>query len=137
MPLALRILGRDDVLRAGGADFRAAVTNVMEALVELREGRSEMPTETSVSLGTPLHPQARAYALPARLGAFAGLKWTAHRPIDADASGDALPAIVRMTLLSDSVGGAPLALVESAFISYAHRRGFRSGPAACGTAAGS
>ncbi len=115
-PLALRILGRDDVLRAGGADFPAAVADVMEALVELREGRSEMPAETSVSLGTPLYRQARAYAVPARLGAFAGVKWTAHRPVEADASGDALPAIVSMTLLSDSVGGAPLAVVESGFL---------------------
>jgi ornithine cyclodeaminase len=115
-PLMLRILGRDDVLRAGGGDFAAAVADVADGLAALRDGRAEMPAETSVSLGTPPTRQARAYALPARIGALAGVKWTAHRPIGTDPARAVPPAIVSMTLLSDAVSGLPLALVESALL---------------------
>ena len=67
-----------------------------------------MPAETSVALGGSA--QARAYALPARLGdGDAGVKWTAHR-----AGGDGWPAIVSLTTVSDAATGLPIGLVESA-----------------------
>jgi ornithine cyclodeaminase len=80
--IAVRFLGRDEVLAAGGGDMRAAIDDVRTALALLRAGDADMPAETSVRLGAAGASQARAYALPARLGgevATAGLKWTAHR----------------------------------------------------------
>jgi len=113
--VAVRFLGREDVLAAGGGDLRAAIDDVRAALALLRAGDAEMPAETSVRLGPSGISQARAYALPARLGgelAAAGLKWTAHRP-PAD---DGAPAILSMTIINDAISGQPVGIVESALL---------------------
>ena len=104
----IRFLSGADVAAAGGLDLGAAEADIRAAAALWRAGAAEMPAETSVALGGS--PQARAYALPARLGeGDAGLKWTAHR-----AGGDGLPAIVSLTLVSDAATGLPVGLVESA-----------------------
>jgi ornithine cyclodeaminase len=112
MSLALRFLKRADVLAAGGNDFSRAIDDVRAALVLLRAGDAEMPAENSVRLGPPGAAQARAYALPARAGDAAGLKWTAHRP-PAD---DGAPGIVSMTIVNDALTGRPIGIVESALL---------------------
>lgn len=113
--IAIRFLGRTGVVAAGGEDFPAALADVRAALALLRAGDAEMPPENSVRLGPPGAAQARAYALPARLGgaiAAAGLKWTAHRP----AVNDGAPAIVSMTIVNDAQTGRPIGVVESALL---------------------
>ncbi len=99
-------LGAGDVARAGGADIPAAVADIRAALAALRRGDAEMPAETSVRLGGPEETQSRAYALPARLGSYAGLKWTAHRPT----------GTVSLTIVNDAATGRPLGVVESALL---------------------
>jgi ornithine cyclodeaminase len=113
--VVVRFLSREDVLAAGGGDMRAAIADVRAALALLRAGEAEMPAETSVRLGSAGISQARAYALPARLGgefAAAGLKWTAHRP----PSDDGAPAILSMTTVNDATTGRPVGIVESALL---------------------
>ncbi len=103
-----RFLDSADVAAAGGLDMAAAVADIRAAIALWRSGAAEMPSETSVALGGS--PQARAYALPARLGSTdAGVKWAAHRGV-----ADGLPATVALTLVSDAQSGLPLGLVESA-----------------------
>jgi ornithine cyclodeaminase len=111
-PVWLRYLGRADVIAAGGDDMAAAISDVRAALVLLRAGAAEMPAETSVRLGGPAERTARAYALPARVGAAAGVKWTAHRPRPL-APGLAAPSL---TLVNDAISGVPVGLVESALL---------------------
>lgn len=84
--------------------------DIRAVLVALRAGDAEMPAETSVRLGPPGAGQARAYALPARVGDYAGVKWTAHRP-----PGGA-PGVVSLTVISDAVTGWPIGVVESALL---------------------
>ena len=103
----LRFLSAADVAATGGLDMVAALADIRAAVALWRAGAAEMPAETSVVLGGTA--QSRAYALPARLGESAGVKWTAHR-----AGGDGLPAIVSLTLVSDATTGLPVGLVESA-----------------------
>ncbi len=109
--IPFRFLTQADVAAAGGLDSRAAVADLRAALALWRAGDAEMPAETSVSLGGS--PQARAYALPARLGGalgLAGVKWTAHRtPVP-----DGAPSVVSVTVVNDAATGLPLGLVESA-----------------------
>lgn len=106
----MRWLGRDEVVAAGGADIAAAMDDIRASLALLRAGDAEMPPETSVRLGPPGSVQARAYALPARVGDRAGVKWTAHRP-----PGHA-PGVVSMTAISDAMTGRPIGMVESALL---------------------
>jgi ornithine cyclodeaminase len=111
MALHVRSLSRDEVRAAGGEDIAAAVADVRTVLGLLRDGRAEMPAETSLPLDMRA-VDARVYALPAGLGApydTVGVKWTAHRASDA---GD--PRIVSLTLINDRRTGLPLGLVESA-----------------------
>lgn len=102
-------LDRHDVLAAGGADIHAAIDDIRAALAALRAGDAEMPSEISVRLGGPNETQSRAYALPARVGPYAGVKWTAHRPA----------GTVSMTIVSDAATGWPLGVVESALLTAA------------------
>ncbi len=95
-----------DVLAAGGADIPAAIADIRAALAALRDGDAEMPAETSVRLGGAQETQSRAYALAARVGGHAGVKWTAHRPDGA----------VSLTIVNDAVTGWPLGVVESALL---------------------
>ncbi len=104
----MRLLDRADVVAAGGDDVVNAMEVIRHALAELRSGRAEMPPENSVSLGAD--GRARAYALPARVGDAAGVKWTAHRP-----EGH-VPSIASFTMVNDAVTGLPLGLVESALL---------------------
>lgn len=102
--LPLLFLNHADVIAAGGNDIAAACRDVRMALAQLRAGEAEMPPEVSVRLGLPGTDQARAYALPARTGAVAAVKWTAHQP----------PAAPSITLLNDAISGLPTGVVESA-----------------------
>jgi ornithine cyclodeaminase len=111
-PFALRFLSRTDVFAAGGGDFAAAIADVRAALTGLRNGEAEMPAENSVRLGPAGATQARGYALPARCGDVAGVKWTAHRPPLADG----LPTITALTVVTDALTGLPLGIVESALL---------------------
>jgi ornithine cyclodeaminase len=110
--LALRFLSRADVIAAGGGDVAAAIADVRAALRGLRDGDAEMPPENSVRLGPRGATQARGYALPARTGDDAGVKWTAHRPPLADG----LPANVSLTVVNDALTGLPLGIVESGLL---------------------
>ena len=106
-----RFLSRVDVAEAGGLDIGAAMADLRAALALWRSDDAEMPAEISVSLGGS--PQARAYALPARLGGpfgLAGVKWTAHRaPLQ-----DGAPAVMSVTVVNDAASGLPIGIVESA-----------------------
>ncbi len=105
--ISLPWLSRADVLRFGGADIRAAVGDVRDVVAMLRAGTAEMPAELSVPLD-----RGRAYALPARVGGVAGLKWTAHRgPTD-----DGAPSILSVTLINDAATGRPIGAVESGLL---------------------
>jgi len=106
----MRVLSRSEVVAAGGEDIAAAMEDVRRALALLRAGQAEMPAETSVRLGGPEVQRARAYALPARVGDRAGVKWTAHRPPGAE------PAVMSLTAISDALTGAPIGMVESALL---------------------
>ena len=106
--MQLRLLRRADVIAAGGEEVAAAMDDIRTALAALRDGRAEMPPETSVRLGAEGAPQARVYALPARVGGHAGVKWTAHRPAGQT------PATASFTIVNDAVTGLPIGLVESA-----------------------
>lgn len=103
----LLLLDAAGVRAAGGWDFAAAMADIHTALLALRAGAAEMPAETSVTLGPPGTRQARVYALPARVGDVAGVKWTAHAP-----SGT-VPSNTALTLLNDATIGRPLGLVDS------------------------
>ncbi len=109
--LPFRFLNARDVREAGGLDIVAAMDDVRAALALWRAGEADMPAETSVPLGNA--PQARVYALLARLGGavgLAGVKWTAHRPhLD-----DGAPPIVSVTMVNDAATGLPVGMVESA-----------------------
>jgi ornithine cyclodeaminase len=98
-------LSRDDVIAAGGDDIAAAMEVVRETLARMRAGETEMPAEMSVTLGpNGGAPQARAYALPARVADVVGVKWTAHRPGQGAAS---------FALVNDALSGEPVGMVES------------------------
>lgn len=111
-----RLVPRSAVIALGGASIAAALDDVVAVLRLMRQGDAAMPAETAVDLaGTP---QAKAYALPARVGGAyraAGVKWTAHRP----PVGDGLPAIVSVTLVNDLATGLPVGAVESALLTAA------------------
>jgi ornithine cyclodeaminase len=106
----MRVLSRSDVAAAGGGDIAAAMADIRHCLALLRAGDAEMPAETSVRLGPPEGRQARAYALPARVGDRAGVKWTAHRP-----PGSA-PAVMSLTAVNEAATGMPIGVVESALL---------------------
>ena len=109
--VALRFLNLADVAAAGGLEIGAAMAGLDAAWGLWRQGDAEMPAETSVSLGGSA--QARAYALPARLGGtvgLAGVKWTAHRaPVQ-----DGAPSVMSVTVVNDAASGLPVGIVESA-----------------------
>ena len=106
----MRLLTRADVLACGGGDITAAIADVRETLRHLRAGTAEMPPEASVPIGPPEAHQARAYALPARVGDRAGVKWTAHAP-----QGAPIP-VHSLTAINDAATGLPLGVVESALL---------------------
>ena len=106
----MRLLTRADVLACGGGDIRAAMADVREALRCLRAGTAVMPPETSVPIGPPEARQARAYALLARVGDRAGVKWTAHAPPGA------ATLVHSLTAINDAASGLPLGVVESALL---------------------
>lgn len=99
-------LGGRDVLAAGGANIPAAIADIRTTLAALRAGDAEMPAETSVRLGGPGETQSRTYALPARVGPHAGVKWTAHRPGGA----------VSLTMVNNADTGWLVGVVESALL---------------------
>ncbi len=110
--LPLRFLSRADVIAAGGGDFAAAMADVRATLAQMRAGAADMHPENAVRLGGPGATQSKAYALPARVGDVAGVKWTAHRPPMADG----LPAALSLTLVNDAISGVPIGMVESALL---------------------
>ena len=109
--LPIRFLDARDVRAAGGLDVVAAMADLRAALALWRAGDADMPPEVSVPLGHG--SPARAYALAARLGGaigLAGVKWTAHRPQREDGA----PPIVSVTVVTDTLTGLPVGIVESA-----------------------
>lgn len=128
----VRFLNREALERLGVADVAAAVADVRDALRLAADGAVAMPPETVVRFGD--RPGERsggaggeppggsprgdvaAYALPAHVGGrfdAVGVKWTAHRPADVD---DGAPRILSVTVLNDTRGGRPIAILESALI---------------------
>lgn len=103
----IRVLDAAAVRAAGGLGVAAAMDDIRVALAALRDGTAEMPAETSVSLGPAGTAQARAYALPARVGAWAGVKWTAHAPAGI------VPSNRALSVVNDALTGQPIGLVDS------------------------
>ena len=114
--MRLRILSRAQVIAAGGDDFGAAMADIRQALLSLREGNAEMPAETSVRLGNSEATQSRAYALPARVGDRAGVKWTAHAFHDNRDPDNENPSVMSITAINDAIGGQSIGIVESALL---------------------
>lgn len=89
------------------ATMPMALEAVEEAFRSMTEGRAEMPAKVYLSL--PEH-HGDFRAMPAKLGASAGLKWVNSHPDNPKVHG--LPAVIGLYVLSDPATALPLAIMD-------------------------
>ena len=97
-------LSRADVERCG-LSLGDCIGACEEALSAKTQGKIEMPPK----LGISPRPGALFHAMPARLPDVAGMKWISVFP-------DRRPALTALIVLNDLETGAPVAIVEGAYL---------------------